>query len=137
MYTSRYYSGIPSSVFELQRNIQFLREKNGLYMRHGGAEAKSIGFLTTDFLKLAGVEGVNCLLYTITSQHKQASSTLFISNTFISNARLKLAKDQANAKQHPETELLLYENYSLSSSSLSSKNNSRYLHNVQKTSTSV
>ena len=30
-----------------------------------------------------------------------------ISNTFISNIRLKLAKNQAKAKQHPETELLL------------------------------
>ena len=29
----------------------------------------------------------------------------FISNTFTSNARLKLAKNQANAKQHPEAEL--------------------------------
>ena len=33
------------------------------------------------------------------------------SNTFISNAWLKLAKNQANAKQHPETEVLLFENY--------------------------
>ena len=37
------------------------------------------------------------------------------SNTFISNARLKLTKNQVNAKQHPEqhpeTELLLFENY--------------------------
>ena len=39
----------------------------------------------------------------------------FISSTFISNARLKLAKDQANAKQHPEAELLLFESYSHSS----------------------
>ena len=31
----------------------------------------------------------------------------FISNTFISNARLKLAKNEANAKQHSEAELLL------------------------------
>ena len=36
----------------------------------------------------------------------------FINNTFISNARLKLAKNQTNAKQHPEAELLLLENYS-------------------------
>ena len=36
----------------------------------------------------------------------------FISNTFISNARLKLAKTQANAMQHPEAELLLFRNYS-------------------------
>ena len=35
----------------------------------------------------------------------------FISNSFISNSRLKLTKNQANAKQHPEAELLTYENY--------------------------
>ena len=28
----------------------------------------------------------------------------FLSNTFISNARLKLARIQANAKQHPEAD---------------------------------
>ena len=49
-----------------------------------------------------------------------------IINTVISNNRLKLAKNQANAKQHPEAELLLFENYSHSSSTLSSKNNSIY-----------
>ena len=49
----------------------------------------------------------------------------FISSTFISNARLKLAKNQANAKQHPKTKLLLFENYSHSSSMLS-KNNRTY-----------
>ena len=40
----------------------------------------------------------------------------------ISNARLKLAKNQANVKQHPEAELLVFENYSHYSSTLSSKN---------------
>ena len=35
--------------------------------------------------------------------------TFFISNTFISNARLKLEKNQANAKQHAESELFLFE----------------------------
>ena len=39
----------------------------------------------------------------------------FISNNFISTARLKLAINQANAKQRPETKLLLFENYSHSS----------------------
>ena len=54
----------------------------------------------------------------------QKTYTLFfISNTFISNARLKLAKNQANAKQHPEAELLLFENCSHSLSALLSKNN--------------
>ena len=49
-----------------------------------------------------------------------------ISNSFICNARLKLAKNQANAKQHPEAELLLFENYSHFSSTLSSKSNRTY-----------
>ena len=51
--------------------------------------------------------------------------TFFISNTFISN-QTEISKNQANAKQHPETELLLFENYSHSLSVLSSKNNSPY-----------
>ena len=47
----------------------------------------------------------------------------FISNTFTSFSTLKLAKNQANSKQHPEAELLLFEKYSPSSLTLSSKNN--------------
>ena len=50
----------------------------------------------------------------------------FICNTFISSARLKLAKNLSNAKQHPEAELLLFENYSHSSSTLLSKSNKTY-----------
>ena len=50
----------------------------------------------------------------------------FISNTFICNAELKLAKNQARAKQHPEAEILLFENYSDSSPPLSSKYNRTY-----------
>ena len=46
----------------------------------------------------------------------------FISNTFISNARLKLTKNQANVKQHSEPEVSLFENYSHSLSKLSSRN---------------
>ena len=53
-------------------------------------------------------------------------TSFFIRNTSISNARLKLTKNQAKAKQHLEAELLIFENYSLSSSKLSSKNSSRY-----------
>ena len=45
----------------------------------------------------------------------------FISNTFISHVSLKLPKNQANGKQHPDAELL-FENYSHSSSLLLSKN---------------
>ena len=50
----------------------------------------------------------------------------FVSYTFISNAWLKLVKIQAKAKQHSETELLLFENYLLFSSTLSTKNNRKY-----------
>ena len=53
------------------------------------------------------------------------NANFFISNTFVSNTRLKLAKNQAKAKSHPETELLQFENYSLSSIMLSYKNNRR------------
>ena len=41
----------------------------------------------------------------------------FMSNNFISSARLELTKNQAKAKLHSEAELLLFENYLLSSSS--------------------
>ena len=60
------------------------------------------------------------------SDEKQVDTRFFISNTLISNARVILAKNQADTKQHPEAELLLFENYSLFSSTLSSKNNRRY-----------
>ena len=50
----------------------------------------------------------------------------FISNTFISNATLKLAKNDANAKQHHEAELLTSKYYWHSSSTLSSNNNRTY-----------
>ena len=39
---------------------------------------------------------------------------------------MKLDKNQPKAEQYPEAELLLFENYPLSSSKLSSKNNRRY-----------
>ena len=37
--------------------------------------------------------------------------TFFKRNTFISNAKLQLAKNQAKDKQHREAELLLCKNY--------------------------
>ena len=63
---------------------------------------------------------------------KYKTTRIFICNTFISNATLKLAKNQANAKHKPEAELLLFENYSHSSSTLSSKNNRTYSKKKQK-----
>ena len=41
-------------------------------------------------------------------------------------AGIELAKNQGNAKKHPVAELLLYENYSHSLSTLSSKNSRTY-----------
>ena len=61
----------------------------------------------------------------------------YVRKTLINNAKLKLAKNQAKAKQHPEAELLLFENYSLLSSKLSSKNSRRYSKKYTKTSASV
>ena len=56
-------------------------------------------------------------------KQRSCYTLFYISKTFISNTRLKLAKNQIKAKKHPEAELVLFENYSLSSSKLSSKNN--------------
>ena len=61
----------------------------------------------------------------------------FVSNTFKSNARLKSAKNHAKVKQQSEAELWLIENYSLSSSALSSKITGDSLKNVQQTSAFV
>ena len=64
----------------------------------------------------------NCQeLYALHLQEVPPTTCFFVSNTLISSARLKLAKSQANAEQHPETELLLFKNYSHSSSTLYSK----------------
>ena len=53
----------------------------------------------------------------------------FISNTFISKARLKLGgKNQVNAKEHPEAELLLFQYYSHSSS----RNHSKIIGHIPK-----
>ena len=41
---------------------------------------------------------------------KQVHS-FFISNTFLSNGRLKLERNHAKAKQYPQAELLLFGNY--------------------------
>ena len=53
--------------------------------------------------------------------------------TFKSNARLKLAKNQAKAKQRPEAELLLFKSYWFSSSRYHLKIIQNIPKNVQKT----
>ena len=49
----------------------------------------------------------------------------FMSNTFISKAKLKLTKIHANAKQHPEAELSLPKNCSYSLFMLPTNRSSR------------
>ena len=56
----------------------------------------------------------------------------FVSNAFISNGRLELAKNQAKGKQHPEAELWVFENHWLFSSLLWSKNNRTYSKKCEK-----
>ena len=50
----------------------------------------------------------------------------FISETFISNTRLKLTKNQSNPKQQAEVAILEFANYSHSLFTLSIKNNRAY-----------
>ena len=68
------------------------------------------------------------MIFCVFQVYEYASYAFFcISSTFISNTRLKLAKKNwAKAKQHPEAKLFLFEDYLLSSSTLSSKNNMVY-----------
>ena len=56
----------------------------------------------------------------------------FITNTFISNARLQLAKNQANTKQHPEAKLSLFQYYSHFQPRSHLKTLGRILQNKQK-----
>ena len=63
----------------------------------------------------------------------EISYTIFVSNTFVSNTRLKLAKNQAKSKQNPDAELLPFENYTLSPFMLPSKTDTRYSKKCAKT----
>ena len=62
---------------------------------------------------------------------------LFISNTFISNTRLKLSKIQVKSKQQPEAEHLLFENHSFFIHIIIPKVIEDILKNIQKTILSV
>ena len=50
----------------------------------------------------------------------------FYKKHFYKQRQAEIGKYQEKAKQHPEAELLRFENYSLSPSTLPSKNNRRY-----------
>ena len=55
----------------------------------------------------------------------------FISNIFIGNIMLKVAKNQTKATQYPEAKFLLFKDYLLFSTTLSSKSNRAYSKIVQ------
>ena len=52
-----------------------------------------------------------------------AYTSFFYKQHFYKQCQTKIGKNQANAKQKPKAKLFLFENYSYSSSTLSSKNN--------------
>ena len=56
----------------------------------------------------------------------------FISKTIVSNNRQKLAKNQVEAKQHPETDSLQLKKYWFSLSTLQNKNSRIYCKNYAK-----
>ena len=65
--------------------------------------------------------------FKIFDRTKEANTRfLFYKQHFYKQCQAEIGKSQAKAKQQPETKLLLLENYSLSSSALSYKNNRRY-----------
>ena len=61
----------------------------------------------------------------------------FYKQHFYKQCQAENDKIQVKAQQHPEAELFLFENYSLSSRKLSFKDNGSYSKNIQKTSASV
>ena len=58
--------------------------------------------------------------------HEKIITRFFSKQQFNKQRQAEIGRTQANAKQHPWTELLLFENYLLSSSTLSSKNKRRH-----------
>ena len=69
---------------------------------------------------------ISVLCYKQIPIHQSDIHVFLKATLFISDAGLKLTKNQANAVQHPETELSLFENHSHFSYTLSSKNNRAY-----------
>ena len=64
--------------------------------------------------------GVTALLFHMLLNFLHA---FFSTQHFNKHLQAKIGKNQAKVKQHPEAELSIFENYSFSSSSLSTKNN--------------
>ena len=100
-----------TAELELKRNLK--QTKNGLFNIRPLSFQKLFSTSFPFFVEMVSWVKLKYMLF-------------FISNTFISNVRLKLVKNQANTKKHSEAEFLLFENYLHSSSTLASKNNRRW-----------
>ena len=61
------------------------------------------------------------ICFTVFAVGQKLIYKLFYKEHYYKQRQLKLAKNQANAKQHPEAKLLLFENYFHSSSTSSPK----------------
>ena len=85
-----------------------------------------LSLISAEHLKILELSG--SLIPEVYSEPCQASKIkrFFIGDTFIVSAGLRFAGGQANAGQHPEAELLAFENYSHSLSTLSAKDNRTY-----------
>ena len=62
--------------------------------------------VTGTLLRCLHLDITQVLTYWVECLHQR--TLFFINNSFISNARLKLAKNQAKVKQHPEAELFIW-----------------------------
>ena len=62
----------------------------------------------------------------VVSRELKSDTRFFYKQHFYKQRHAEFGKKSANAKQHPEAELLLFENNSHSLSTLSSKNNRTY-----------
>ena len=110
-------------------NVQFNISDSAIFFRLSivkrlsvGKQVKSfkIGRFPAALVELTGLKQWIQLIMSRVSSWNKKLHVFFISNTFI------LAKNPAKVKQHPEAELLLFESYSLSSSTLWPKINKRY-----------
>ena len=99
------------------------------FCRKNWGNGPKVGFLNlkkNSVINFYWISSIIFVIYYVDVQILYLRKILFLrymlSCFFISNTRLKLAKNKLKAKQ----QLILFENYSISSSMLSSKTNIRY-----------
>ena len=106
------YIAAKIKIFVNIKILKLLKRTRSMYVNRGNKDLTNIRWTLTDTWKIK-------------------IHVFFISDTFISSTSLKLAKKQAKGKQ-PKAELLLFENYSHSSSTLSSRTREQILKSKKK-----